>query len=338
MDKQFLLLRSPRTSNVKAEVFDFYSGTLVDWDGQSNEDRNTALLRAWNGEKIQTFSTSGKPITLEEIMSYLADFQLVKANESECKSSLSSDFSDQIERIQQGISQQDFEKVVLSKVKWVDFEQPLIIEELMKNFKEACIKYPHSLVYLLSTKEHGLWMGASPEILIERNGRNMRTMSLAGTLFSDEENWSEKEMQEQAITAQHISECFSELELTEKVSEVTEITNGNIRHLVQEHRADMKDLSMGQVLSRLHPTPAVAGYPVGQSVQMISALEQHTRALYTGFIGNTQEVYVNLRCAQLFSNGIKLYAGCGINAQSNSEREWQETELKMRVMGDLFVL
>jgi isochorismate synthase len=336
MDSQFLLLRSPRKWVGKTEVFDFYSGSLIDWDGQCRDCEKIALFKSWNADRIQTFTESHTEITLEELVRLLGNFRLGHFGKRESTSWKS--FSEHIEKIQDGIAHNKFEKVVLSRVKWIDFEQPLTIKVLVQIFKEACDKYANSLVYLIGTKEHGVWIGASPEILVEIDGSEMRTMSLAGTLFNQEEEWTDKEKLEQSITAQHISESLKALGLKEDISGIKEVSNGSIRHLVQYHQANMADLNLGQVVSMLHPTPAVAGYPVSESVLMIDELEMHQRELYTGFIGDSREVYVNLRCAQVFSNGIKLYAGCGVNSQSNSEREWQETELKMKVMGDLFVV
>ncbi|MCL9980659.1 MAG: chorismate-binding protein [Bacteroidia bacterium] len=334
MDNQFLLLRSPRKNS--KDLLDYYSGFLVDWDGKQHESEHKALIKSWDGEKIRTFKDGGVEIAVEELKKKLGDMEILPSELVE--SSTWSHFSEQVEKIKEGISQNKFEKAVLSRVKWVEFQSLLSLDSLLQIFKLACTKYPNSLVYLLCTNEYGVWMGASPEILVEIEGDEMRTMSLAGTLFNPDEKWSDKEEREQSVTALHISETLNSLGLKEKISEVEEITNGSIRHLVQYHKSHIQDVDLGQLISKLHPTPAVAGYPVNKSVQMIEELEQHERELYTGFIGDTQEVYVNLRCAQIFKNGIKLFAGCGINSQSDSEREWQETELKMRVIGDLFVV
>jgi isochorismate synthase len=43
---------------------------------------------------------------------------------------------------------------------------------------------------------------------------------------------------------------------------------------------------------------------------------------------------VNLRCAQIFQNQIKIYVGGGITAESNPEKEWEETELKSGTVGN----
>lgn len=334
MDNQFLLIRSPR-KNSKG-VLDYYSGSLVDWDGKRNEHEAKALIKPWNGEKIRTFKDGGVEISGDELKKKLGDIEIQLSELVESSTWLH--FSEQVEKIKEGILQNKFQKVVLSRVKWVEFQSLLSVDSLLQIFKNACDTYVNSLVYLFCTKEHGIWMGASPEILVEIEADEMRTMSLAGTLFNQEEIWSDKEEREQSVTALHISETLNSLGLKENKSEVEEITNASIRHLVQYHQANIQGIDLGQLISRLHPTPAVAGYPINDSVQMIEELELHQRELYTGFIGDTQEVYVNLRCAQIFKNGIKLFSGCGINSQSDSEREWQETELKMRVIGDLFVV
>jgi len=214
-------------------------------------------------------------------------------------------------------------------------DKNLEFQQVVELFNTACTAYPNSLVYILNTHEFGTWIGASPEVLIEIDGNLMKTVSLAGTLFSENENWTDKERQEQSITARHISESFQQMGLNEDLSEVGEVVNGPIRHLVQIHQTDISNINVNELMMKLHPTPAVAGYPVKKAIEFIANTELHPRELYTGFIGDSKEVYVNLRCARIFSDGIKLFAGCGINAKSNADREWEETELKMRVISDL---
>ena len=66
--------------------------------------------------------------------------------------------------------------------------------------------------------------------------------------------------------------------------------------------------------------------------------EGYDRQFYSGYLGpvNVHEeshIYVNLRCMQLFANVALLYAGAGVLADSDPEREWKETEMKMNTLG-----
>ena len=71
MDSQFLLLRSPRKWVGKTEVFDFYSGSLIDWDGQCRDCEKIALFKSWNAERIQTFTESHREIILKFANPYI---------------------------------------------------------------------------------------------------------------------------------------------------------------------------------------------------------------------------------------------------------------------------
>ena len=90
---------------------------------------------------------------------------------------------------------------------------------------------------------------------------------------------------------------------------------------------------------KLHPTPAVGGLPQQKAINFIRERENFDRQFYAGFFGietdNSARFYVNLRSMQLFKNGLVLYAGGGITAQSNPEAEWEETERKLQTLLDV---
>ncbi|MFN4152081.1 MAG: chorismate-binding protein, partial [Candidatus Sericytochromatia bacterium] len=85
------------------------------------------------------------------------------------------------------------------------------------------------------------------------------------------------------------------------------------------------------------PTPAVCGLPKIDSLSFIIENELHDRDFYTGFLGtiNIDEkshIRVNLRCMEFSKDSIILYLGCGINKDSNPEKEWFETEIKAETL------
>lgn len=336
MDDQFLIVRRP--SQFQEGTADVFTGNVIPWSGTMVNGRG--YFKPWNSNAVKTFDGDVQRVKLQDIETFIQSVSLKPSEKNE--STNADDFSIQIGKIKNDIHNDQIDKVVLSRVRWVDSSEfrdsQIDGDQVLRVFQKACDKYEHSFVYLMFTNDYGVWIGATPEILIELKNGSMRTMSLAGTLFNEDEVWTSKEKHEQSITARHITETLSALGLKENVSDLTEIKNGSVRHLVQYHKANITNMDVEKLISMLHPTPAVAGYPIEDSVEMIQQLERHERELYTGIIGTSDEIYVNLRCAQIFSNGIKLYAGCGINSQSDAEREWQETELKMKVIGDLFVV
>lgn len=95
-----------------------------------------------------------------------------------------------------------------------------------------------------------------------------------------------------------------------------------------------------RIRKRLHPTPAVGGFPVRQALQYLEQTERYNRRYYAGYlgpVGNTDEFhwFVNLRCMEIFPQAVSLYVGGGITVLSEPRKEWEETELKSRTLLDI---
>ena len=87
------------------------------------------------------------------------------------------------------------------------------------------------------------------------------------------------------------------------------------------------------LLEKINPTPAVCGIPMQKAKQLIAALENHNRELYTGFIGpmginNHHSLFVNLRNMKICNSHLALFLGGGIMRDSIPINEWDETENK----------
>ena len=114
---------------------------------------------------------------------------------------------------------------------------------------------------------------------------------------------------------------------------------GKLAHLKTTFQIPVEQLKgkTGNLIARLHPTPAVCGLPKEEAFEMILEIEKHNRELYTGFLGpwnlnGESQLYVNLRCARLEEKSALLFVGGGITAASNAEDEWQETENKAETL------
>jgi isochorismate synthase len=231
-----------------------------------------------------------------------------------------------------------FKKVVLANQKFIAYKQNYV-----PLFLKLCEQYPNAFCYLCYSSLFGAWIGASPELLIEQiNPTQFRTVSLAGTLTSTISNWSAKERNEQQLVTDFIANKLTKSSFNYTLSEQNEIKVGILRHLISEFnitpiKGDEQNLT--RLISLLHPTPAVAGLPRESALSFIAMNEGFERNLYAGFFGiitdNYARINVNLRCAQLFSNGLLLYAGAGITADSDAQLELQETQNKMKVIASL---
>jgi isochorismate synthase len=227
-------------------------------------------------------------------------------------------------------------KVVISRV----IEQAAIPkQELPLLFNELCKTHPGAFVYLVSIPGKALWMGATPELLLESDGKRISTVALAGTRKRDSSGeWGKKEIEEQRWVSRYIRNCLQTAGcLNIEESETQTVTSGNVEHLKTSFQAETTGQSFIPLLSALHPTPAVCGWPAQAAMEIIRQTEPYPRGFYTGFLGpfsanGASALFVNLRCLQLLNNKTLIYAGGGITADSDAASEWTETVMKSRNM------
>lgn len=228
------------------------------------------------------------------------------------------------------------DKVVLSRIR----RQPLPTHFSVREFFESlCKTYPKAYVYFLADPTHGIWMGASPELLLEAQNGLLESVSLAGTRsLQSQEDFGLKEQEEQAMVTQYIRKTFESLGLMVK-QEGPEITDtGWLKHLRTRFLSRYEShFNPADLAAALHPTPAVGGLPAQAATQLIAKLEAHARRLYAGYLAinsprNQFLSFVNLRCLQLGPRTALLYAGAGLTHLSDPELEWQETELKCQTL------
>ncbi|MCH2213885.1 MAG: chorismate-binding protein [Flavobacteriales bacterium] len=242
------------------------------------------------------------------------------------------------------VYQRTFEKTKLNKAilsAVIRQKKPKGFEPVNFFFK-LCEHYPNAFTYLLFHPEAGLWCGATPEILISGESATFQTVSLAGTQpksQGSEYNWKDKEIEEQELVSKHIRHILQEAQTSNILESPTEtVEAGEVAHLKTVFSFSYTD-SVDILLDRLHPTPAIAGFPVKDSVELIQRTETHHRGLYTGYLGIKTKletrIYVNLRCMQMGTEDIALYVGGGITAKSDLNAEWTETRLKAKTLLNL---
>ena len=249
----------------------------------------------------------------------------------------------------QAIEEGQFHKVVPSRQKLVS----LPIEfDITAAFQRLCEAYPAAFVSVFSLPGVGTWLGASPETLVStypQDSRMMfRTMALAGTQVAQGDNplkhaiWRQKEIEEQAMVSRYIINCFKKIRLREfEEYGPKTVAAGNLLHLRTDFTVDMTDTNFADLgstmLQLLHPTSAVCGMPKEPAQAFLYEQEDYDRSFFSGYLGpvNVDEathVFVNLRCAQLLTQQAVLYAGAGVTVDSDPEKEWEETEAKMRTL------
>ena len=239
-----------------------------------------------------------------------------------------------------------FRKIVLARC--ADEKMPEGVEP-MELFYRACALYPRLFIALVDTPKSGCWLTATPEILLEGQGSDWRTIALAGTmkLEGDQLNgegesltWSTKNIQEQRIVATYITECLEQFTSDFREEGPRTVRAANLVHLRSDFTFRLSDHAhIGNLLQALHPTPAVCGLPKREAFQFIVRNEHTPRRYYSGFMGplGTDEthLYVSLRCMNIEHDTCHLYAGGGLLKDSILEQEWQETEAKLETIRKL---
>jgi len=254
------------------------------------------------------------------------------------------------------IKKGDFEKVVLSR--YVDVAN--IKTDALLIFKRLQHAYNSAFVYCWYHPKVGLWLGATPETLLQIEGNEFSTMALAGTQQYKgimDVKWNEKEYNEQQIVTDFISENINKISSTLEISEPETIRAGSVLHLKSDIKGRLleHENKLQKLINALHPTPAVCGFPKVEAMQFILDSEDYNREFYAGFLGElnrevkvqprtgklnienrafaynkrASHLFVNLRCMQMRDDIIKIYIGGGITKDSIPEKEWEETISKM---------
>ena len=243
------------------------------------------------------------------------------------------DFVDLVNEAKATMTKSDMNKVVLSRLKSIEFNA----NQSLHYFGQLCQAYPNAFVYHINTHEFGKWMGATPELLLQKNQNRFKTVSLAGTRKSgSNEQWGEKEKEEQDIVTNYIIGRVAKFASNEiEVSDLRTSAIGPVAHIKKE--ISFQSDKPAELLISLHPTPAVCGMPKELAFDFIQKHEGYNRELYTGFLGpvttdKQMDLFVNLRCMKIFNTMANLYIGAGITKDSQAQDEFQETENKAQVL------
>lgn len=233
----------------------------------------------------------------------------------------------------------------LAKLQSGALHKVVVARQIVKNvsanlvavFRQLHLLPMTTLRYLL-VHEGNCWVGATPEVLLCVAGNKVNAHALAGTLPMASEEWTDKERREQQLVADTILAAFFTAGVKSvAMTPVREKVAANVRHLFSEISGELENAADStQLLSALHPTPAVCGLPRKRAARFIDDFEGFDRRFYTGFIGirkgEMQHFFVNLRCMRITSHFAVVYAGGGLVLGSAPEREKRETELKAQLM------
>ena len=262
------------------------------------------------------------------------------------------------------IQANQFRKIVLAST--VDFVAPSPFSAItsLDNLRKC---YPGCNIFSISNGQGKNFIGASPERLISIRNSSLETDALAGSAprgqtttqdakFAYRLMSSEKERREHQFVLNFITECLSELGLIPQMLPIPQLLKlPNIQHLwTPIHTPLPSNLNPLEIVAKLHPTPAVAGVPTKAAQEQIRNYETFDRSLYAAPLGwvdhqGNCEFIVGIRSALIDTEQTcnhhhkneelpydiyraRLYAGAGIVAGSDPNKELAEIQLKLQAL------
>ncbi len=181
-------------------------------------------------------------------------------------------------------------------------------------------------------------IGSSPEILFTKKGLLLQTMALAGTARFASHNLLEdpKECLEHQLVVNGIKHILKPLGKVEVLPTFVDTTH-TLKHLRADLRVFLKkDLSIENIVSVLHPTPALGGSPQKKAYALLKKLQLMTGQ--RGFFGSPfgvalkDEAYfvvaIRNMYVQYLTKKVFVGSGCGIVKESQIQSEWQELQIK----------
>ncbi|MCP4445921.1 MAG: isochorismate synthase [Myxococcales bacterium] len=247
-----------------------------------------------------------------------------------------------IEAIREAIGTGKVNKVVAARSSLLHFHDSIALSPALERLSE---RYPDCYRYAFQ-QERATFVGASPETLVNKQGLNVSTQALAGSLAADLENagqallGSSKDRHEQEMVVRAIADALEPLcKSLEFEDTPTTRTLRHVTHLctpIEGQLAEAKHVL--DLVQALHPTPAVGGSPAGVAMQWIEDAEEN-RGWYAGPVGwfdaeGDGHFAVAIRSALFTGSEALVYAGAGIVADSDPALEYQETGLKQRAILD----
>jgi len=258
------------------------------------------------------------------------------------------EFQQMVEKAKEHIKAGDIFQIVLSQKFSIENDLPPF-----KVFRALRSVNPSPYSFYLNFPEIKV-IGSSPEVLVRVRGKRVMTRPLAGTrprgknsredlAFEKDLLGDEKERAEHTMLLDLGRNDLSRIAAKGSV-EVTELMQveyySKVMHIVSQVEADLKDgLDSLDVLKAVFPAGTVSGSPKIRAVELIDGLEKESRGIYAGtvaylsFNGNLDSC-ITIRTFSIEDGNLNLQVGAGIVADSDPEKEYQETLNKGRALFD----
>jgi len=254
----------------------------------------------------------------------------------------------QVERALDRIAAGDLEKVVLAQQLTADLHGTFRLADTLSRLGSA---YPDCYRFAVDPGVGAAFFGATPERLITREGNQVRTGALAGSVgrggteaederLAAELRESGKIRHEHDLVVEAIRDQLRSVAADVGVGEASVRKLANVQHLETPITADLNgETHVLDLVEALHPTPAVGGLPPEAAKQTIADTERFDRGWYAAPVGwfdadGDGTFGVGIRSAVASASRATLFAGNGIVADSDPDAEWDELQLKYRPILD----
>lgn len=236
-----------------------------------------------------------------------------------------------------------FEKVVAARQREIRAKLVFHVPDALEQLRQ---EYPDCYIYCIG-RHNMTFLGASPEQLVKLDDKQVSTVCLAGSIRRGETPEEDEQLGQQLLDSgkdrhehdvcvrairESLEPLCSELDVPES-PELMSVSN--VHHLrTPIHGTLSNGATLVQLIEKLHPTPAVGGYPKDEAVTFLRENEGFDRGWYAAPLGwidshGNGEFIVTLRSALIRGPRAYLYAGCGIVSESDADQEMAESEVKL---------
>lgn len=251
-----------------------------------------------------------------------------------------------VKKATETIAREPIDKIVLARELQVEFDSPCDVGQVLFNL-EASQKNHFIFAW---EKDDVCFVGATPERLVKVDNQHLFSTCLAGTAprgrtkqedarLGKELLHDPKNRQEHQFVVDMIKESIYTCAKSIDIAETPQLYPlKNLQHLYTPVRAELdSNVTLIDVVEKLHPTPALCGYPRESSLDFIRKFESLERGWYGAPIGWFDEKFngefaVAIRSALVNKDKASLFAGCGVVKGSQPENEYQETNIKFTPM------
>ncbi|MCH9630620.1 MAG: Isochorismate synthase MenF [Chlamydiia bacterium] len=235
------------------------------------------------------------------------------------------------------------QKVVLSRSSYFSFRENVDPFEVLKKLSDSAL---NSTLFAWIPCKDTAFLGATPEKLYTREGRNISTEAVAGTRprgqtehedhsLCEELKHNNKEAREFTFVSHFFDKALPKLCESYSRDDKTKVSKtSTVQHLYDSFTGLLKEeYSDKDLIETFHPTPAMGGTPTDLALTFIQENELFFRGYYASPLGwispEKSEFFVGIRSAFIQKTRLVLFSGGGIVNGSDPTKEWEELDYKI---------